>query len=288
MTETLPIDGRTVLTLAPAATPIDGAERAFGSDAPFEEWNVLLVAYGHDHDRLRTAWCDRFGRMPADFGSISVGAGVHPRTAPRPESRRDVTVTVRDPTNLAELGITISLYLDDWTSRRTLVCFHSIEDLITHAGDEAAFRFVHLLTGRLASADAIGQFSLDPSALEESTVRTLETTFDVVREADSDADPSSLPPDTAFDVLRASRRRYVLHYLRRGGGPVTAEELAERVAGHDPDGRERIEASLRHTHLPKLEAAGLIARPGGRVTARPAIASLAPYLELVSERDFPD
>lgn len=291
MIQTPSTDPRNVLTLASAASPIESVRRALDSDVSLDGWNVLLIAYGHDHERLRSAWHDRIGDTPANFGSISVGSDIDARhrTAAVSRADRDVSAVIHDPTSLTELGITIGLYLDDWTTGRTLVCFHSLEDLLGHVGAETAFRFVHVLTRRLSSADAIGQFSLDPSALDERRVRTLKSMFDAVHEADTDEEPPSVSPDVAFDVLRAPRRRHVLHYLRRCTSPTTCEELAGWLTYHEPEtSAERIETSLYHTHLPKLEDAGLVVSDGTQVTGRLAIDSLVPYLDLVSDYDLPD
>lgn len=66
--------------------------------------------------------------------------------------------------------------------------------------------------------------------------------------------------DTVFDLFSKERRRYVLYYLDQQGGSVSVEEVIEQVADWEtenshkdiPDEKfDRIELSLRHTHLPK-------------------------------------
>ncbi|MDL5360893.1 hypothetical protein [Halalkalicoccus sp. NIPERK01] len=279
---------RNGLVLAPTTNPIEGVERVFDRQAALREWNVLIVAYGYSHRDLRTAWHDRIDDAPAAFGTITVGNGGDGGGDVAPVSRagRDVTTSIRARTDLAELGTTISLYLDDWTEGRTLVCFHTLEDLLDGVGTQTAFRFLHVLTRRLAKADAVGRFSLDPLAVDERTIRTLEPLFDVVYQEGEE--PPSITPETAFDVLRAPRRRYVLHYLRENPGPTTVAALADWVARYEPDADDgRLETSMYHSHLPKLENAGLISLDGTRVSGRPTIESLAPYLELVSGHDLP-
>lgn len=69
----------------------------------------------------------------------------------------------------------------------------------------------------------------------------------------------------AFTLLTNPRRRFVLYYLTRETTEVTLETLAAEIArsdcqtgpGQDPD-LEHIEASLQHTHLPKLATEGVI------------------------------
>lgn len=290
MRQTPTPEPRNTMSLAPTRGPIESVERAFDPAVSLREWNVLIVAYGYGHRDLRAAWCDRIDESPAGFGTITVGSenDGHRDVVPVSRTGRDVTTTIPNPTDLAELGTTISLYLDDWTTGRTLVCFHSIEDLLASVETETAFRFLHVLTRRLSGAEAVGQFSLDPTAVDESTIRTLEPIFDTVTEERSD-DPSAIPPDTAFDVLSEPRRRYVLHYLHEHADPVTVSKLADWVARHEPDtDGDRIEVSLHHSHLPKLEDAGLISLVETRVSGRPAIETVLPYLELVSEHDLPE
>lgn len=288
MTQTSTIEPRNSLLLVPTSNPVETLQRTLDREFSLDGWNVLLIAYGHHHRSLGAKWHDRIDETPANFGTITVGdVSDGRRAAPVSRGGRDVTTTIPNPADLGELGTTISLYLDDWSTRRTLVCFHAIDDLLAHVETETAFRFLHVLTRRLAEADALGQFSLDSASVEESTVRTLEPLFDSVDELD--AEEPSISPDVAFDVLRAPRRRFVLHYLRERTGRTTVTSLAEWIARHEPDADpERVEVSLFHSHLPKLEDAGVIAVDRPDVTATPTIEVFSPYLDLVSDDDLPE
>ena len=77
------------------------------------------------------------------------------------------------------------------------------------------------------------------------------------------------PPsrDEVFDAVKNLRRRYVLYYLQRHSGPVKLGELAEQVAawendttvaGVSPSERKSVYSALHQTHLPKLQAAGVL------------------------------
>lgn len=68
------------------------------------------------------------------------------------------------------------------------------------------------------------------------------------------------PLDRVFDLLRRERRRYALYYLEQHDGPVSIDEVAEKVAKWETDGPpasipeekfEQIEVDLYHTDLPK-------------------------------------
>jgi len=66
--------------------------------------------------------------------------------------------------------------------------------------------------------------------------------------------------DAIFDVLSDARRRRLIRALRTReeaqSVPTLAESVATREPG-DPD-PERLAISLRHVHLPKLDATGVV------------------------------
>jgi len=82
--------------------------------------------------------------------------------------------------------------------------------------------------------------------------------------------------DAVFDALSSQRRRAVVHCLASCSGAEPVDALAERIAAWERDVHEttprnhdeRVAASLRHSHLPKLAALGLIAYDERSETAR--------------------
>ncbi|SFR93925.1 hypothetical protein SAMN05216559_1407 [Halomicrobium zhouii] len=73
--------------------------------------------------------------------------------------------------------------------------------------------------------------------------------------------------DDLYAVLSNIRRRYVLYYVKRMDVPILLDELVEQIAAWErprgTDGvtqshRKSVHNALRQTHLPKLQAAGLI------------------------------
>ncbi|APX96061.1 DUF7344 domain-containing protein [Natronorubrum daqingense] len=127
------------------------------------------------------------------------------------------------------------------------------------------------------------------------------------------SDPESLTPITgsastdaaatdsssrSLDVLANRRRHYVLQYLEEADEPISLEELADHVAitEHDEDRstiadygdallgtRRRVMLSLRHLHIPKLEAADAVDFDidANTVTPGPASESLLARAETV-------
>ena len=76
-----------------------------------------------------------------------------------------------------------------------------------------------------------------------------------------------LSRDQMFDILSSSRRRYTLYYLRQQREPVQLTDLAEELAAWENDIpisavdstlRKRAYNTLQQTHLPKMNAAGVI------------------------------
>lgn len=102
--------------------------------------------------------------------------------------------------------------------------------------------------------------------------------------------PADMDADEAHGLLQSERRRRVVeHLLAFVGEPVPVDALATAVAraehdrpadGLDADVREHVALTLDHSHLPQLEAAGVVVydRQLGSVTATPRIEALEPYL----------
>jgi hypothetical protein len=79
-------------------------------------------------------------------------------------------------------------------------------------------------------------------------------------------------PDTSrlnetFGLLKNSRRRYVLYHLRRESASTDLDTLGRHVAAWEngttvsevsAESVKPVQTSLFHTHLPKLEDAGLV------------------------------
>jgi hypothetical protein len=205
---TLP-PGTTALALAPfhsdheeavcnglfsAAAPDDA-----GSDPgenPYARTNVLGVTFDlSDADPL-----DRWHFAASDpnrVGFLSVGGfsrGSRRRSdltrsdspPPAPEAVRIDAVS--EPGDLQAIGMRINERLSAWSDSDTqsVLCFHSVSDLLDAAALEDVFRFLHLLNGWLSSKGTLAHFHLDPRRHDEQPVNTLRPLFDVVFEVERD------------------------------------------------------------------------------------------------------
>lgn len=101
----------------------------------------------------------------------------------------------------------------------------------------------------------------------------------------------SLPETEIHYLLGNQRRREAIERLRSRGETVDVRELAEEIAaaeaGERPPParvRESVYASLRQTHLPKLDEAGVVVYDEDRkeVRARDRAAVVGNYMDVVS------
>ncbi|WP_256300412.1 DUF7344 domain-containing protein [Haloarchaeobius salinus] len=81
----------------------------------------------------------------------------------------------------------------------------------------------------------------------------------------------TVPDSDVFAILSNQRRRHTLEYLRRHDDGVALRDLAEAIAtvesGESPaprDVRHTVYVSLHQTHLPMLDAAGVLAYDADR------------------------
>ncbi|HMB49906.1 MAG TPA: hypothetical protein VKM69_04515 [Natronoarchaeum rubrum] len=140
--------------------------------------DVLVAEFASD-----PADClDRLSNHPATGRKRLLAVGDHGELR---SARSDVDVaSVTDPADLSEIGIEISGFLSDAPSEggETIVCVHSLTELLNHTDLERAFRFLHVLAGRVSAADAVAHFHVDPTAHEPRDLNTLAALFDGVVE----------------------------------------------------------------------------------------------------------
>lgn len=104
---------------------------------------------------------------------------------------------------------------------------------------------------------------------------------------------SELSPDDIFKTLSNRRRRHVLHYLRHIDGTVTIRDLSEQLAAWEngtttsevvPGERKRLYTALHQTHLPKMDALGVVTydRNRGTVRMNDSLREFDAYLDAMS------
>ncbi|RAW45642.1 hypothetical protein DQW50_07780 [Halorubrum sp. 48-1-W] len=101
---------------------------------------------------------------------------------------------------------------------------------------------------------------------------------------------SALTKGEIFDLLKNSRRRKIIEYLREHGGSAKLDELAEHIAADEnditvqqlsSDQRKRVYIGLYQCHLPKMDTLGVVEydKNRGTVELQESVSSLVPYME---------
>ena len=185
-------DAHNVLLLAPPmdACDGDGCVDLLTVDPPAGE-DVLFVTFVDSPDERLEAWRTRAGNeSPAKVGFVSVADSTRSAAAastPLGGVGGELSIrSVSSPADLTDLGIKVSTFLAEWDDdgNRTVICFHSLTTLLQYVELHRAFRFFHVITGRVRAADGLAHYHIDPTAHDERTINTLTTLFDGVAEWD--------------------------------------------------------------------------------------------------------
>lgn len=147
-----------------------------------EPINALYITLTHPADDRLDMWDQHAPTQPSKTGVITVGnktglGGAVTATPPAPTIRH-----VSNVADLTEIGIQFTEFLSEWQddSHQIVVCFHSLTTLLQYVDLKRAFRFLHVFTGHVRSADAIAHYHMDRSAHDERELNTLKSIFDTM------------------------------------------------------------------------------------------------------------
>ena len=156
------------------------------SQTPPSETNVLTITYTDTPQEWVQDWLDHASVSPVRGGIVSVG-------------QADATVddpswavkTVENPSDLTGIGIELSELLSGMATAASedehiAVCFNGITSLLQYADLQRAFRFLHVVTGRVKTVGGVGHYHLDPEAHDPQTLATLKGLFDAVVQVEED------------------------------------------------------------------------------------------------------
>jgi hypothetical protein len=118
----------------------------------------------------------RFGRLPAGYAADEDTVLVGPTEPPGFEGRSYDAVSA--PDSLTEYGVALTRVIDG-ADAPLRVEVDSLTALLQHAAVDSAFRFVHVLSGRVDREAAVLIATIDPGAHDEQTVATMTQPFDV-------------------------------------------------------------------------------------------------------------
>jgi hypothetical protein len=180
-------DAANILLLAPSMGRHgrDGGMEMLARTAP-EQTNVLAVTYTETATEFAERWNERCGANPARGGVVAVGESEGHIDNPAWAVR-----TVENPSDLTGVGIELSELLSGMANaageeEHIAVCFNSITSLLQYADVQRAFRFLHVVTGRVKTVGGVGHYHIDPEAHDRKTLATLKGLFDAVVEIDED------------------------------------------------------------------------------------------------------
>lgn len=141
--------------------------------------HVIYVTYRDRPRDLVAAWNDYVGEEPATGGIVAVGQGEQTLETPR-----WAVSTVPNNGDLTGIGIELSDMLSDTVEETAdqeeiRLCFDSVTTLLQYTDLQRAFRFLHVVTGRVRNAEARAFYHLNPESHDTQDTATLTSLFDI-------------------------------------------------------------------------------------------------------------
>jgi KaiC/GvpD/RAD55 family RecA-like ATPase len=96
------------------------------------------------------------------------------------------------PVDLTGIGIRISQFFEDFLMKKniqkTQLHINSLSTILMYSNIHTVFRFIHVFTGRIKAAGALGIFVMESGMHDEQAITTLKQLFDGVMEIKSEND----------------------------------------------------------------------------------------------------
>jgi len=103
-----------------------------------------------------------------------------------PTSDTAIIRRASSPVDLTGIGVKISQFLEEfWMKkniRKTWLCINSLSTILMYSNIQTVFRFLHVFTGRVKAAGAIGIYVVEDGMHDNQAVATLKQLFDGVIE----------------------------------------------------------------------------------------------------------
>lgn len=159
-----------------------------GDDPPSA--TVMSVTYRRSPAEWIETWERHTGTGPAH--GMVIGVGDQRDGATSDDAEAWTVETVENASDLTGLGIELSDFLGRAHEAESVdqlrLCFDSVTALLQYADVKRTFRFLHVVTGRVKSANAVAHYHLDPAAHDEQTLATIKGLFDAVVDVDENGD----------------------------------------------------------------------------------------------------
>lgn len=181
--------------IAPATNVLVAGPALSGTQALFQrlvtpaaDEGALVVSTGTTADKLFERFTDTAGRIDHQrFGVVDCLSRRQGLDVGQPNVR-----TVASPRDLTGIGIELTeLYeaLFERDVRQVRTGLDSISTLLMYTDLETLFRFLHVFTGRISTADGLGVFVVDPESHDEQATRTINQLFDCRIDVRNDGEP---------------------------------------------------------------------------------------------------
>ena len=184
-------DVANVLLSAPSlgAAGNEACDSLLTETAP-SETNILVITFTDTPEEWVEDWMDSVGVSPVRGGIVSIG-----QADAAVDDPSWAVKTIENPSDLTGIGIELSELLSGMATaadedEHLVVCFDSITSLLQYAALQRAFRFLHVVTGRVKTAGGVGHYHLDQEAHDRQTLATLKGLFDAVVNVDEDGELS--------------------------------------------------------------------------------------------------
>lgn len=96
------------------------------------------------------------------------------------------------PVDLTGIGVKISQFLENfWMKmniRKTRLCINSLSTMLMYSNIQTVFRFLHVFTGRVKAAGAIGIYVVEEGMHDDQAIATLKQLFDGIIEVKQEND----------------------------------------------------------------------------------------------------
>ncbi len=96
------------------------------------------------------------------------------------------------PVDLTGIGVKISQFFEEFLMKRnipdTRLCINSLSTILMYSNIQTVFRFLHVFTGRVKAANALGVYVVEDEMHDPQTIATLKQLFDGMIEIKTNGD----------------------------------------------------------------------------------------------------
>jgi KaiC/GvpD/RAD55 family RecA-like ATPase len=194
--------GTTMLVSGPAMTgTADIARAILASGASAGDGAVAVTTSGTAAEEIAALRERGDDPDPNRLAAIDCRGDADSRSEETPEG--SLLYHVGDPGDLTGMGIGITQSFErfeDYGLDRVRLGLSSLSTMLTYTDQQTVFKFCHVLSSRIDTADYLGAFTIDSSAHDEQTLQVVKQPFDgmiEVREQDGtrEARVMGLQPD---------------------------------------------------------------------------------------------